>query len=53
LGKISDEILHFIRNFFIKNEIRLLKRNYEKIFKKHNEIFYLIENKENFKLVLN
>jgi len=52
LWKITENILHSIRNFFCDNEIRLLKRNKIKIDKKHSEMNFYFED-DNFSNLLN
>lgn len=52
LGYISENILHFVRNFFDKKEIRLPKHNYNKIKNKHPEVLHYVQSKKNFWILL-
>jgi hypothetical protein len=52
LGMITDLILHFHRNFFIKKDIRMSKRVQKKIKEKHQNV-NKYTNKENFIHLLN
>ena len=52
LGIISENILHFVRNFFDKKEIRLPKIIYKKIKEKHFEVLFYTESKNNFLMLL-
>ena len=52
LGFLTENILHNIRNFFNKKEVRLPKRNYLKIKKKHSEVIYYIEDKNKFNVLM-
>jgi len=53
LWKISENISHFLRNIFWSKRIRITKRIFEKIKFKHREVFFYVENKENFEVLMN
>lgn len=51
LGFLINLILHFHRNFFLKNKIYMSKRVEEKIKLKHNEV-HKYTNRKNFEILM-
>lgn len=52
LGFIIEYILHFHRNFFIKNKLFMSKRVQDKIKEKHKDIYFLTNSKQ-FEMLMN